>query len=262
MAEATSATRSYAQGTPSWVDLATSDPEAARRFYAGLFGWDYQVGGPDSGGYATCTIKGRKVAGIGGEPAPDGVATAWTTYLASDDLEVTAKSVGDAGGAVVFGPADVLDLGRMLIGTDPGGALFGAWQAGAHAGAELVNEPGAVTWNELATRDQPAARDFYGDVFGVTWTALDAPGVSYYTFEAGGRTVGGSIHMDEVWPPEIPAHWMVYFAVADTHATVAKAEELGGGVNVPPTDSPQGTFAVLHDPQGATFSVIQPAQPD
>lgn len=256
MAEATSATRSYVQGTPSWVDLATSDPEGARRFYAGLFGWDYDM---DSGDSATCTLEGRRVAGIGA--APDGVPTAWTTYLASDDIEVTAKRIGDAGGAIVFGPVDVMDSGRMLIATDPAGAPFGAWQAGAHAGAELAGQPGTVTWNELATRDQLAARDFYGDVFGVTWSALDAPEVSYYTFEAGARTVGGSIQMDEVWPAEIPPHWMVYFAVADTHATVAKAEELGGGVNVPPTDSPQGTLAVLHDPQGATFSVIQTAQP-
>ena len=259
MAEVSSSARSYAQGSPSWVDLATSDPAGARRFYAGLFGWDYDVGGPETGNYATCTINGRRVAGIGGEPGPDAMATAWITYLASDDLDVTAKRVGEGGGAILFGPADVTDAGRMLIATDPGGAPFGAWQAGSHGGAELAGEPGTVTWNELATRDQLAARDFYGDVFGVSWTALDAPGVSYYTFEVHGTTVGGSIQMDELWPPEIPSHWMVYFAVADTHASVATAEQLGGAVNVPPTESPQGIFAVLRDPQGATFSVIQPA---
>jgi predicted enzyme related to lactoylglutathione lyase len=252
---------SYAAGTPSWVDLATSDPEGARRFYGGLFGWEFEIGEPEASYYTNCTVGGRKVAGMGGEPAPDGMPTAWTTYIASDDVDATAKLASDNGATVMVEPMDILQYGRMFVATDPTGAVFGAWQAGEHTGAEAVNEPGSVTWSELTTRDLDRAMDFYGSVFGYTWQPMEAPGARYMTFSVGDKVVGGSIQMDDAWPAEIPSHWMVYFAVADTRATVAKAEELGGAVSVPPVDTPQGTFAVLRDPQGGVFSVIEPRPP-
>jgi predicted enzyme related to lactoylglutathione lyase len=248
---------SYAPGTPSWVDLGTSDPEGARRFYGGLFGWDFDIGSAETGHYTNCTLRGRRVAGIGGEPAPDGTPTAWTTYIATADIEATGKLVADNGGTLLMEPLDVMPYGRMSVASDPTGAVFGSWQAGEHPGPELVNEPGAVNWNELATRDLDRAMEFYGNVYGYDWQPMDAPGARYFTFAVDGKVVGGSIEMDDVWPAEIPSHWMVYFTVADTEATVARAEQLGGAVSVPPTDSPQGPFAVLRDPQGGVFSVIQ-----
>jgi len=248
---------SYAPGTPSWIDLATSDPEGARTFYSGLFGWEFDIGGPETGQYANCLVRGRKVAGIGGEPAPEGMPTGWTTYIATDDLDATTKLIADNGGTLMMEPMDVLQYGRMVVATDPTGAVFGSWEAASHLGAELVNEPGTLTWNELTTRDLDRAMEFYGGVYGYSWQSMDAPGARYFTFSVGDKVVGGSMEMDDVWPPEIPSHWMIYFAVADTSATVAKAEQLGGAVQVPPTDSPQGPFAILRDPQGATFSVIQ-----
>jgi predicted enzyme related to lactoylglutathione lyase len=248
---------SYAPGTPSWVDLTTSDPEGARRFYGGLFGWDFDIGSAETGHYTSCLLRGHRVAGIGGEPAPDGLPTAWTTYIATADADATAKLVADNGGTLTMEPFDVMRLGRMFVASDPAGAVFGSWQAGEHHGAQLVNEPGTLTWNELYTRDLDRAREFYGNVYGYTWQRLDTPGSRYFTFAVDGKVVGGSMEMDDTWPADLPTHWMTYFAVADTDATVARAEELGGAISVPPTDSPQGPFAVLRDPQGGAFSVIQ-----
>lgn len=55
---------SYPDGAPSWVDLGTTDVEAARGFYSGLFGWDYEIGPAETGHYTICRLRGRTVAGI------------------------------------------------------------------------------------------------------------------------------------------------------------------------------------------------------
>jgi len=131
--------------------------------------------------YTNCTLRGRNVAGMGGDPAPDGMPTVWTTYMAVDDADAAAKRGTGNGGALMMEPMDVMSLGRMAVATDPTGAAFGMWQAVDHIGSSLVNEPGAVTWTELATRDLDAAKRFYSAVFGYGWDDFD-------TGEGGPRT--------------------------------------------------------------------------
>jgi uncharacterized protein len=247
----------YAPGTPSWVDLASPDPDASARFYGGLFGWDAAETGPveETGGYRMLQLRGRNVAGLGPTQSETQPAM-WTTFVGTDDADAVAARVRDAGGQVVMEAFDVLGVGRMAVFADPGGAYFSVWQPQAHHGADLVNEPGALSWNELATRDIDGAKAFYAAVFG--WDAeTNAYGeTSYSEWKLGGRSIGGMIAMNEQWPADVPSHWMVYFAVEDADAAVARAEELGGRVAVPPTDTPAGRFAVLNDPHGAVFSVI------
>ena len=257
MAEVTS----YAAGTPCWVDLSTSDPEGARRFYGELFGWEFDIGAEEYGHYTTCRLRGREVAGMGGDPAPDGMPTAWTTYMATDDADASAKRVTGNGGALVVEPMDVPPFGRMAIATDSTGAMFGMWQAGELIGSSLVNEPGAVTWNELGTRDLDAAKRFYSGVFGYGWEDFDTGegGPEYATFTVEGRSVGGALR--EPLPDEVPAHWTPCFAVAGADATVDTAQRLGGAVVLAPIDSPFGRYAVLRDPHGAIFSVLQSNDP-
>lgn len=247
-------------GTPNWVDLGTSDLEDAKRFYTALFGWTAHVSpDPRAGGYTIFNKDDKRVAGAGplmGEGQP----TAWSTYVATDDADAVATRVEAAGGKVLVAPFDVMEHGRMVVFTDPGGAAFSVWQAGTTSGAELFNEPGSLTWNELATRDADDAKAFYGSVFG--WRAEDSPmgTFAYTTWHLDDRPIGGMMPMTgEEWG-DLPPHWMVYFAVEDTDATSARATELGGKVSVPPTDFPFGRFAVLNDPQGAHFSVIRFSQ--
>jgi uncharacterized protein len=249
---------SYREGTPSWVDLMTSDPAGARAFYGGLFGWEFDIDpDPDTGNYTQALLGGKRVAGLSGQPAPEGMPTVWTTYFATDDVDKTVARIREHGGAVQLEPMDVLDAGRMAVAADPAGGAFGLWQAGQHIGAELVNEPGTIVWNELATRDLAGASEFYAGAFGLTWEELDTGGgPQYRTLHVDGDVVAGSLQMDDNWPAEVPAHWMPYFAVADADAASAKAVELGGTVEVPPTDSPYGRFSVLADPQGGHFTVM------
>ena len=246
-------------GTPSWVDLTTTDPAAARDFYAQLFGWQIDVGDENTGSYAMVTVDGHAVCGINGMPAEGGHPPIWATYLATDDADATAQAVADAGGNVFLAPMDVMDLGRMGLLEGPGGGFFGIWQAGSHTGFGIANAPNAVTWNEFMTRDFAAAKDFYAKVFGYTYTDIAPEGFDYATIEVDGNTVGGMGTLPPEVPAQVPPHWRVYFAVDDADAAVEKVSEFGGSVLRPPMDMPYGRHADVADPQGATFALIKPA---
>jgi predicted enzyme related to lactoylglutathione lyase len=251
---------SYEPGTPSWVDLGSPDPAAAAEFYSGLFGWTVADQGPEAGGYRMAFLRDRPVAGLGPQMQPD-IPPYWTTYISVADADAVSKGVSGAGGQVFLEPMDVLDVGRMAVFADPTGAPFAVWQPRQHAGAGLVNEPGTLCWNELTTRGTAAAKAFYPALLG--WSAADQQmgPVTYTEWKLGDRTIGGMMPMDDNFPPDVPSHWMVYFAVEDTDASAARAEELGGAICVPPTDIPPGRFAVLNDPHGAVFSIIKLTQP-
>jgi len=251
---------SYPPGTPSWVDLSTSDLEDATRFYGGLFGWEADAAGDpaETGGYTMFRLRGKLVAGLGPLPG-EGEPPAWTTYVSVDDADDTARQAKEAGAAVIVEPFDVLDAGRMVVIRDPTDAYFSLWQPAEHHGAELVNEPSTLCWNELTTRDIDTARDFYRGLFG--WGVKTNPfeGTVYTEWKLGDHSVGGMIQMTDEWPDDIPPHWMAYFAVDDCDARAEHAEGLGGKVLDPPTDISPGRFAVLTDPQGAVFSILEMA---
>ena len=247
----------YEPGTPSWVDLTTTDPAAARAFYGGLFGWEAEDAGPveETGGYAMFKLRGKQVAGVG-PVMEEGRPAAWSTYVSTDDVDAAVERARDAGAAVLVEPMDVMDAGRMAVVAHPAGGAVGFWQPRDHIGAELVNEPGTLTWNQLHTRDKDGALAFYGAVFGWTLGAWDGMPV----INLGERGIGGIMDMPPGTPDEVPAYWMTIFAVEDAAAAVAKAGELGGSVVVPPSEVPGvGRFAILTDPQGVYFGVIAAA---
>jgi predicted enzyme related to lactoylglutathione lyase len=241
----------YPQGVPCWTDLSTSDVAGAREFYGGLFGWEWQLTGPEYGDYSTGLLRGRKVAAVASR-MDDGQPVTWTTYLAVADVDAFGAAVPAAGGTFVM-QHDIGEQGRMAIAIDPAGAPFGVWQAAAHTGAELVDEPGTVVWNELVSPDLATAQAFYAAVLGVGWGSEEvAPGEPYGLLQVGGRTVGGATTPAAGERP----HWRVYFEVADTEATAARAVELGGTLVTPVTPTPQGPMATFLDPQGGAFAVI------
>jgi hypothetical protein len=245
-------------GTPCWIDLAVDDISRASAFYTGMFGWYVQEGPPEAGGYAMCLKDDRPVAGIGPKQGPPGTPAAWTTYLASDDLDETVSKVKAAGGLTLMDPMDVMDVGRMAVAADPGGAVFGVWQAQAHTGVGLANEPGSLCWNENLSRAYDQNQAFYQAVFGYEYDDLSGDGYRYATLKRGGREVGGIGELDSSTPADVPAHWVTYFGAADTDAAVRAVSAAGGRVIQPPRDSPYGRIAVVADDQGATFSLISP----
>ncbi len=254
----------YAPGTPSWVELSSPDTDAAARFYGELMGWSAtEPGSAETGGYRMFQQDGKNVAGLMGHMG-EGQPTAWATYVSVDDAEETAAKAKAAGGTVVVEPMDVMDIGRMALFADPTGAVCGVWQPKTFTGADLVNEPGSLCWNEVLTRDADANKVFYPAVFG--WVAgrpsFEGAPETYTVWELDGKPVGGMMQMtDPYFPAELPPHWGVCFAVADCDGTVAKARALGATVTNEPMDMPIGRFAGLVDLQGASFTVMQPPPP-
>lgn len=248
----------WTAGTPCWVDLSTTDPDGARTFYGDLFGWDLQVGSPETGHYTMALKDGRPAAAINGMPAPDGQHTAWVTYLATDDLDVTWAGAMAAGANQVMAPDDVMTFGRMAFAVDPAGAVFGMWQAGDHTGFQVCNEASTVSWNELMTRDYEGAKSFYGNVFGHKYDVVEMPPeFQYSTFNVGADMVGGIGTLPAEVPAEVPPHWNVYFGTDDADETIAAVTRLGGSVLQPVMDTPYGRLAQVRDPQGAVFSIRQ-----
>ncbi|WP_328623331.1 VOC family protein [Streptomyces sp. NBC_00354] len=258
----------YQAGTPCWIDLMVPDQQAALDFYRDLFGWQGEVGPAETGGYSVCTLKGKPVAGIMRASNPDGTVpdpmppTVWTTYLATDDVDATLKAVTGAGGAVMMPRMDVMDLGRMAVITDPTGAAVGLWQYGTFPGAGIVNEHGALIWNELNTGDTDAAAAFYAAVLPLTTVPSQMPGAEGYTeFKVGSRAVGGMMDLSAL-PAGVPPHWQPYFHVDDVDSIQAAAFRAGGSVMAPAFDMAAGRMAVLADPQGGTFAVITATAPE
>lgn len=243
-------------GVPNWVDLSTSNLFDANRFYTRLFGWEAEISGDEYGGYTTYRLGGRSVAGAG-PTFGEGQPTAWSTYIATDDADRVAERVAAAGGKVLVPPFDVMYQGRMAAFLDQAGAPFTVWQAGTMKGADIFDVPGALTWNELVTRDVEGSAAFYGEVFG--WLARESMmgDIPYILWELRGETIAGMQVMDEGWPHDLAAHWMLYFAVSDCDDAAAHAAALGGRVVNEPMDLPIGRYAVLADPQGGLFSILQ-----
>lgn len=238
-------------GTPCWVDYGAADVDAARSFYTEVLGWTYTGGEPEYGGYLTCQARDLPAAGMGPQMDPSDPPR-WTTYFASDDADAGAARIAEAGGTIVVEPMTVGPMGRMVIAQDPQGNPFGLWQAGEHTGARIYNEPGSLVWNDAAVQDIKAAQDFYSAVFGFHFDEIEEMG-GYATFAIDDRLLGGLGGVQ----PGAPTGWATCFSVASTDDAVAVIEQGGGKVTMAAQDTPYGRFAVVEDPWGAPFSVMQ-----
>ncbi|MBV9605901.1 MAG: VOC family protein [Solirubrobacterales bacterium] len=271
----------YIPGVPCWIDTNQPDAEAAVAFYRGLFGWEIEDAMPPASEqhYFMARIRGDDVAGI--SPIAEGVSRSagWDTYIWVQSVDDTAAKVTDAGGQIVIEPTDVMEAGRTAVFSDPEGAVFCVWEPGQHRGAQVVNEPGSLNFNNLNTHDAAAAKAFYGAVFGwgtmpmgggaEAWT-LPGYGDHLELLNPGTRermaSMGAPAGFEDVVATltplpdhdrDVPAHWSVTFAVEDADATASRARDLGGQVIAGPFDAPWVRMAVISDPQGATFIASQ-----
>jgi uncharacterized protein len=245
----------YAPGAFSWVDLATPDPDAAKSFYASLFGWQADdMPMPEGGAYSMQRVGGQYVAAIAPQPQAQrdaGMPAVWQSYVTVESADATATRAAELGGAVHAGPFDVMQAGRMAVIQDPQSAFFIVWEPRDHFGAGLVNAPGAFCWNELAAADLDTAPDFYAQLFGWRTEPFEGGPMRYLTIKNGSATNGG---MREKQPQE-PPNWLVYFAVEHVDASVARIGELGGSTIAGPFEMANARMAVVADSQGAVFAL-------
>lgn len=251
---------SYAPGTFCWIDLSTSDPDAAKGFYAELFGWEYDDREGAGGTYSMATVRGDAVAAITAQQpqeAEQGVPPHFNNYVSVEDADATLAKAKELGATTLGDAFDVEGAGLIGVVIDATGATLFLWQAKEHIGAGRVNEIGCLTWNELGTTDTDAASRFYTELFGWDTETAEGPGGTYVIIKNGERSNGG---IREQSPDErragIPPSWLPYFVVESADEAVVKAGERGGGTLTGPADMPnQGRIAALRDPQGAAFAV-------
>jgi uncharacterized protein len=245
----------FPPGTFCWVELSTTDQDAAKGFYAQLFGWesdDRPVG--EGSVYSMQVLGGRQVAAIAGQPQAQrdaGVPPLWNSYVSVEDADETADRAARLGATVHAPPFDVLQAGRMAVIADPQGAFFMLWQPNEHRGAQLVNAPGALVWNELQTTDLDASSGFYSGLFDWTIEPFPESPEPYLSIKAGGANNGGIRKLEGPAPPS----WLVYFGTDDLDGALAKVGELGGGTVAGPIDIQIARIAVVQDPQGAVFAL-------
>ena len=246
----------YRPGTFCWADVTTTDQEGAKAFYCGLFGWeadDRPVG--DGIYYSMMRLDGKDVAAISPQPPQQreaGLPPIWNSYVSVESADATAERAKELGGDVHAEPFDVLEAGRMTVLRDPQGAFLLAWQPRDHFGAALVNGPGALSWNELATSNLDAAESFYADLFSWTTTPMEQSETPYRVIKNGDAYNGGMRQLDR---EGAPPHWLVYLGTDDVEGALAKVEELGGARLSDPMDVQMATIGVAQDPQGAVFAL-------
>ncbi len=256
-------------GTPCWAELAVADLDAAVGFYEATLGWDFDPPSEALGGYRMARRSGAPAAAVGADPRAGtkdrrpGHAE-WTLYFSSDDIDYTAFAVTAAGGTLLLAPTPLGAAGRLMIASDPSGAPFGAWEAGDHIGAGVVNEPGGLAWEDLRSSEPDRARQFYKAVFGFQTTSLEMSGPDYCVFSRPGEDIplGG---MGATMSDPGGSHWLVYFGVADADTTAERVLDAGGAVHRAAFDTPFGRMVELSDPAGSVFMGVEntgQAQPD
>jgi uncharacterized protein len=253
----------HTPGSFSWAELGTSDTKAAKGFYGGLFGWtanDMPMG-PDQV-YTMLEISGKPVGAmysLDKNMREMGIPPHWMLYVTVANADETAARIAGLGGKVMKEPFDVFDAGRMAVLQDPTGAVFCLWQANKHIGAQRIDEVNTLCWSELLTTDKTKALEFYSKLFGWTMKTNPSDPNQYTEFSNQGKPIGGIMQIRKEMG-NMPSNWSPYFMVASVDDIAAKAQQSGATLRMPPTDIPNtGRFASIADPQGAGFSIFQPA---
>ncbi|MGH2578423.1 MAG: VOC family protein, partial [Actinomycetota bacterium] len=222
------------EGTPCWADAMFGDVEGAKSFYGDVLGWTFGESSTEYGNYTQAYSDGKAVAAVVPPmPGQEG-QSAWCLYFASPDVAATAGKIRDNGGEVLMEPMQVGDFGSMLLARDPGGVVFGVWQAGVHEGFEKTGEPGAYCWAEVFTRDPAKADAFFPAVFPYRAQQLEDEAIDFRIFNLGDETVLGRMKMTDEFPPEVAPYLNVYFSVDDCDAAVTRATERGGVLRLGP----------------------------
>lgn len=248
-------------GAPSWVDVAVDDMDAEAAFYSKVLGWQVDPPHPEAGGWRQATANGDPVAGMSPRQ-PMIQMPVWMTFFGTTDADAGAARITELGGTTFGPPMDVVIDGtvmtRLVGAQDPTGAMFGLSQPVHHQGFQGTG-PGHPNWFELLTRDLPAAIEFYTGLLGATATEQGGGPMPYTHLDIDGKGFGGIMAMPPQVPSEVPSYWAPYFEVEDANHAVDVARREGATVLMGPETMRPGRVAMLMDPEGAMFNVLQPA---
>ncbi|MFJ7336722.1 VOC family protein [Streptomyces sp. NPDC101116] len=247
----------HVPGAPCWVSLMVHGPDATEEFYGALFGWEFRPGPQQLGPYVRALLDEREVAGIGRLPPDRHLPIAWTPYFASENADLTAETVRSRGGTIGVGPLDAADAGRLAIGSDPSGAVFGIWQAATHLGTAVAGVPGTPAWNELLTFKSAGVAKFYRTVFGYEEEPVVSADIDYVSLHLDGEPVASIRGLGHALPRDRGPHWVTYFQVADADDASEHLVRLGGQVLEPVHDTAHGRVVKVADPEGARFALLQ-----
>ncbi|CDO90692.1 hydroxylase [Mycobacterium triplex] len=243
-------------GAPCWIDLTTSELDAAQDFYGTVFGWTFESAGPDYGGYVNVAKDGHRVAGMMANRPEFGSPDNWTTYFHTADINATTAAARAAGGTVCVEPMEIPAKGFMGLATDPSGGLLGFWQPLEHRGFEMIGEAGAPVWHQLTSRDYRAAIEFYRELFGWrTEQVGDSDEFRYTTAWFGDQQLLGVMDGASFLPEGVPSQWSIFFGAEDVDKTLQLITENGGAVLRGAEDTPYGRLAAASDPTGVIFNL-------
>jgi predicted enzyme related to lactoylglutathione lyase len=248
----------YAPGTFSWTDLTTPDQDGAKAFYTALFGWESNEFpmGDDGAVYMMMMVGDKRAAAISPQPPQQaGAPPVWNSYVTVESADESVDRAKELGGTVHAPAFDVFDAGRMGVVQDPQGAYVCVWEPRDNIGAERVNGPGLMSWNELHTSDLPDAERFYSELFGWGIDSIETPGGEYRVITVDGHGNGA---LTDALQEDSPPHWIVYFGTDDLDASNAKISELGGTVVMPSMDvGNDSRVGVSRDAQGGWFALYE-----
>jgi predicted enzyme related to lactoylglutathione lyase len=247
------------QGEFCWLDLSATNLDVQTDFYEGLFGWTHVDLPTDVGPiYRQFMLDSRIVAGAAQQsPDQQGMPSMWNLYICADDVDDIAARAAELGGTVFMPTMQVMDQGRMVGIADPTGSMIMFWEPGVHKGASVFGETGSFGWADLSTSDPGEASRFYSRLLGWQIDEIEEAGMLYWQVTVAGTPEGGIMPMPATLPPDVPPHWLVYFMVGDATDTLERARSLGGTAEMEPTEAGNVTFAVVSDPMGATFAIME-----
>lgn len=248
-------------GSFCWMELGTTDQNAAKTFYSSLLGWtaDDMSMGPEMT-YTMFRLGGKDAAGgyrLMKDQLDAHVPPHWMLYIQVASADEAAAKAVKLGAQQIVPPSDIPNVGRFALLQDPTGAHISVFQPGQHKGMPVFGDVGALCWADLNTPDAEKAAKFYGDWLGWKFE-VGKDGYRHILNGTGQEDMIGGIPAQMHAPPGTPGHWMAYFLVTDCKASAAKAAQLGASAIMPATLMADiGTIAVLMDPQGAVFSLYQ-----
>ncbi len=241
-----------------FAELVTPDLASVEPFYASLFGWTFTESKAGETQYAQASIDGRPIAGLVQRPLPHGRHPGWLTFMAAGDLGQVDAAAVQHGGRVLFEPHRFANLGQEAVLADPQGAVFAVLASNSGDPPDFLAAPGEWIWSSLITTDPASAAAFYKALLGYDVAGMsDATDPRHLLLAAEGYA-RASVNPIPANHPDVRPRWISYLRVGDANAMAARVTSLGGRVIVPPhPDRQGGQIAIVADPQGALFGLME-----